>query len=69
VITPSAMLLTESVVSGDHDERLLISNTRGSASEALLQLGTAFSRSPVSADQHAVFKSGGREGDVFYLGP
>jgi nitrate reductase alpha subunit len=38
----------------------------GSGADALLRLGSFFTRSEVSPDQRAVFRSGGREGDVFY---
>ena len=36
------------------------------SADALLRLGTFFTRSEVSPDHRAVFRSGGREGDVFY---
>jgi nitrate reductase / nitrite oxidoreductase, alpha subunit len=38
----------------------------GSRADALLRLGSYFTRSEVSPDQRTVFRSGGREGDVFY---
>ena len=37
-----------------------------SGTDALLRLGSYFTRSVVSPDKRTVFKSGGREGDVFY---
>ncbi|MBB6033233.1 nitrate reductase subunit alpha [Phytomonospora endophytica] len=40
--------------------------TDGPAAEALLRLGRFFTRREESADGRAVFREGGREGDVFY---
>ena len=43
-----------------------MSEAGGGAADALLRLGSYFTRSETSADQRTVFKAGGREGDVFY---
>jgi nitrate reductase alpha subunit len=42
------------------------SGTDGPASDALLRTGRFFTRREVSEDLRAVFREGGREGDVFY---